>query len=87
MTHTAMDNSAPFATRPDSTYKSGKAVQTTGATSAFGLRREESLKIQPGWADRGDTLVLKDSWTKGGRSREIPMLLYLRSTSILPDRL
>ena len=24
--------------------------------AAFGLRREESLKIQPGWADRGDTL-------------------------------
>ena len=33
--------------------------------AAFGLRREESLKIRPGWADRGDTLVLKDSWTKG----------------------
>lgn len=41
--------------------------------ATFGLRREESLKIQPGWADRGDTLVLKDSWTKGGRSREIPI--------------
>ena len=41
--------------------------------AAFGLRREESLKIQPGWADRGDTLVLKDSWTKGGGSREIPI--------------
>ena len=41
--------------------------------AAFGLRREESLKIQPGWADRGATLVLKASWTKGGRSREIPI--------------
>jgi hypothetical protein len=41
--------------------------------AAFGLRREESLKIQPGWADRGDRLVLKDSWTKGGRAREIPI--------------
>ena len=41
--------------------------------AAFGLRREESLKIQPGWADRGDTLVLKDSWTKGGRARAIPI--------------
>ena len=41
--------------------------------AAFGLRREESLKIQPGWADRGDTLLLKDSWTKGGRDREIPI--------------
>ena len=41
--------------------------------AAFGLRREESHKIQPAWADRGDRLVLKDSWTKGGRAREIPI--------------
>jgi len=40
---------------------------------AFGLRREESIKIIPTWADRGDLLVLKDSWTKGGRPREIPI--------------
>jgi len=39
----------------------------------FGLRREESIKIVPAWADRGDRLVLKDSWTKGGREREIPI--------------
>ena len=41
--------------------------------AAFGLRREESLKIQPAWADRGYTLLLKDSWDKGGREREIPI--------------
>jgi len=29
----AVDNSAPLPTRPQSTYKSGKAVQTNGATS------------------------------------------------------
>ena len=29
----AVDNSAPSAIRPDSTYKSGKVVQTNGATS------------------------------------------------------
>ena len=29
----AVDNSASFLNRLDSTYKSGKAVQTTGATS------------------------------------------------------
>ena len=40
---------------------------------AFGLRREESIKIIPTWADRGDSLVLKDSWTTGGRAREIPI--------------
>jgi integrase len=39
----------------------------------FGLRREESIKIVPAWADRGDRLVLKGSWTKGGRPREIPI--------------
>lgn len=41
--------------------------------AAFGLRREESIKIRPEWADRGDTLALKDSWTKGGRPRDIPI--------------
>ncbi len=42
--------------------------------AAFGLRREESIKIRAQWADRGDRLVLMDSWTKGGRAREIPIL-------------
>ena len=27
----------------------------------------------PSWADRGRSLVLKDSWCKGGRQREIPI--------------
>jgi Integrase len=39
----------------------------------FGLRRGESIKIRPEWADRGGKLVLKDTWTKGGREREIPI--------------
>lgn len=39
----------------------------------FGLRREESLKIRPVWADCGDRLRLKDSWTKGGKYREVPI--------------
>lgn len=41
--------------------------------AAFGLRRAESIKLQPSWADRGDKLVLKASWCKGGREREIPI--------------
>jgi len=41
--------------------------------AAFGLRRGESIKIRPEWADRGKYLVLKDTWTKGRRSREIPI--------------
>jgi hypothetical protein len=40
---------------------------------AFGLRREEALKFRPNFADRGDRLVLKASWTKGGKSRVIPI--------------
>jgi hypothetical protein len=40
---------------------------------AFGLRREESLKIRPGWADQGNALRLQASWTKGGRERVIPI--------------
>lgn len=42
--------------------------------AAFGLRREESIKIVPAAADLGDRLVLQASWTKGGRSREVPIL-------------
>ena len=40
---------------------------------AFGLRRKESIMIRPAWADRGDRIVLKDSWAKGKREREIPI--------------
>ena len=40
---------------------------------AFGLRREESIKLRPIWADRGDVLHLKASWTKGGKERDIPI--------------
>ena len=41
--------------------------------AAFGLRRAESIKIRPAWADRGNQLALKDSWTKGGRARVVPI--------------
>jgi hypothetical protein len=37
----------------------------------FGLRREEAIKCQPASADRGDRLVLKAFWTKGGKAREV----------------
>jgi integrase len=40
---------------------------------AFGLRRDEAMKFQPSFADRGDHLVLKASWTKGGRERTVPV--------------
>lgn len=37
----------------------------------FGLRREESMKFNAAYADKGDRIVLKSSWCKGGREREI----------------
>ena len=39
----------------------------------FGLRREESIKFQPSYADRISHVLLKGSWTKGGRPRVIPI--------------
>lgn len=53
--------------------------------AAFGLRREEAIKFRVAYADRGDRLILKPSWTKGGRYREIP-LTHPRQREIL-DRL
>ncbi|MEO6625536.1 MAG: phage integrase N-terminal domain-containing protein [Burkholderiaceae bacterium] len=41
--------------------------------AAFGLRREESIKLRAAWADRGEILKLKASWTNGGKEREIPI--------------
>jgi len=40
---------------------------------AFGLRREEAIKFSPDFADRGDYIRLKPSWTKGGKERVIPV--------------
>ena len=40
---------------------------------AFGLRRDEAIRILPAQADHGDRLILQASWTLGGRSREIPI--------------
>lgn len=41
--------------------------------AAFGLRREEAIKFQPSYGDRGDHIALKGSWTKGGRERTVPI--------------
>ncbi len=50
----------------------------------FGLRREEAIKFQPSYADQGDHLVLQDSWTKGGKAREIPV--RTRAQRVVLDR-
>ncbi|RLA31008.1 MAG: integrase [Gammaproteobacteria bacterium] len=41
--------------------------------AAFGLRREEAIKFIPNYADQGDRIVLKPSWTKGGKARTLPI--------------
>jgi integrase len=40
----------------------------------FGLRREESIKLKPHQADKGDYIELQPSWCKGGRGRHVPIL-------------
>lgn len=52
--------------------------------AAFGLRREEALKFRPSLADAGDRIVLKASWCKGGKSREIP-LTHPRQRELLDE--
>jgi len=41
--------------------------------AAFGLRREEAMKVVPHEAIKKDCIRLKGSWTKGGRPRTIPI--------------
>ncbi|MDR1462026.1 MAG: integrase domain-containing protein [Azoarcus sp.] len=41
--------------------------------AAFGVRREESIKFRPSYADRDSYIALKGSWTKGGRERTVPI--------------
>ncbi len=41
--------------------------------AAFGLRREESIKVRAALADRGDVFKLQASWTRGGKERDIPI--------------
>ena len=43
---------------------------------AFGLRREEAIKFIPGYADQGDHIRLKATWTKGGKTRIVPVLTH-----------
>ena len=42
--------------------------------AAFGLRREEAIKFSPNYAIKDDHIKLKDTWTKGGRARAVPIL-------------
>ena len=40
---------------------------------AFGLCREEAIKFTPHYADQGNHLTLKATWTKGGKARTVPI--------------
>lgn len=72
--HVAVESKARVLTDGDLTRISDTYTRAALRLQAvFGLRREESIKIRPGWADHGDRLVLLASWTKGGRPREIPI--------------
>ncbi len=48
--------------------------------AAFGLRREEAMKVIPHEAIKTDCLKLKGSWTKGGRPRTVPITSYHQRT-------
>ncbi len=61
-------NLAKLATIQDKNIQMSLRLQ-----AAFGLRREEAMKIKPGRADQGDYIALAPSWCKGGRARVIPI--------------
>lgn len=54
-------------------------AQSLRLQNCFGLRREESMKFQPVYAldgqkiENAQYILLKSSWTKGGRARTIPI--------------
>ena len=71
-----------FVTNEDKARRLGESLErvldpyvrmSLALQEAFGLRREESIKFKPSYADRGDYIALKGSWTKGGRPRAVPI--------------
>jgi hypothetical protein len=49
---------------------------------AFGLRREEAIKFRPSYADHTRHILLKGSWTKGGRPRVVPITTPEQSAAL-----
>ncbi len=67
-----LTNKALF--NPDFTKISNPYIRVTlELQRAFGLRREEALKIKPHLADNKTILELLPSWCKGGRGRFVPI--------------
>ena len=68
------ENKAQFLTEEDFLRIDNECVRmSVRLQQAFGLRREESIKFRPSYADLNSMIRLKGSWTKGGRPREIPI--------------
>ena len=59
-----VDKSKPLDPEKLSRIKDVHVRTSLRLQDAFGLRREEAMKFQPRYADRGGRIVLKASWTK-----------------------
>ena len=51
---------------------------------SFGLRREEAIKFQPRYADCGDHIAIKDSWTKEGEGARDPAVHRSAARTLRP---
>jgi len=77
----AVDNSAPSATRPKSTYKSGKAVQTNGATSVGQALTESGVVIE---LPNGENLCCWSGYLCAGETGRLELD---RSNILIPEPL
>lgn len=71
---TNQDKSVDFNSRSIEAINHPSVQASAMLQREFGLRREEAMKFQPVYADRGDRIVLKASWCKGSLEREIPII-------------
>jgi len=51
--------------------------------AAFGLRREEAIKFIPVQATSPQQIILKPSWTKGGKKRSIPITTHKQQQALM----
>lgn len=70
---TNLDRSARLTSQALEMVRDSHVKMSLQLQEAFGLRREEAIKFNASYADRGHNLQLKGSWTKGGKPREIPI--------------
>jgi site-specific recombinase XerC len=74
---TGMDKSVSFSANGLDKVKDQYVRMSIELQAAFGLRREEAIKFVPKYAlqtiEQG-CIQLKDTWTKGGKAREIPLV-------------